>query len=146
MHLPLLLTIEDNIFIHHHHLNGEHYPSQECPIYQSFRYEQVNRIEDEVFWRKDGKPIRVEYISTPIYDGVQLVGAVVIFRDITERKESERKLREALDERPSVSPWIQIIPASSARPPASALEIFADSSSSNSPSFGLVPGDQSPLP
>ena len=84
--------------IHHHHLNGEQYPSHECPIYQSFRYEQVNRIEDEVFWRKDGKPIRVEYVSTPIYDGPQLVGAVVIFRDITERWENERKLREAMDE------------------------------------------------
>ena len=84
--------------IHHHHLNGERYPSHECPIYQSFRYEQVNRIEDEVFWRKDGKPIRVEYVSTPIYDGPQLVGAVVIFRDITERWENERKLREAMDQ------------------------------------------------
>ena len=93
-----LLGRDIHTMIHHHHLNGEHYPSQECPIYQSFRYEQVNRIEDEVFWRKDGKPIRVEYISTPIYDGVQLVGAVVIFRDITERWESERKLREAMDE------------------------------------------------
>jgi len=84
--------------IHHHHLNGERYPSHECPIYQSFRFEQVNRIENEVFWRKDGKPIRVEYVSTPIYDGPQLVGAVVIFRDITERWENERKLREAMEE------------------------------------------------
>ena len=84
--------------IHHHHLNGEQYPSHECPIYQSFRYERVHRIEDEVFWRKDDKPIRVEYVSTPIYDGPQLVGAVVIFRDITERWENERKLREAMDQ------------------------------------------------
>jgi PAS domain S-box-containing protein len=84
--------------IHHHHLSGESYPSHECPIYQSFRYEQVNRIENEVFWRKDGKPIRVEYVSTPIYDNGRLVGAVVIFRDITERWENERKLREAMDQ------------------------------------------------
>ncbi|KQI68863.1 histidine kinase [Loktanella sp. 3ANDIMAR09] len=84
--------------IHHHHLNGDRYPSHECPIYQSFRFEQVNRIEDEVFWRKDGKPIRVEYVSTPIYDGPQLVGAVVIFRDITERWENERKLRDAMEQ------------------------------------------------
>lgn len=84
--------------IHHHHLNGETYHAHDCPIYHSFRFEQVNRIEDEVFWRKDGKPIRVEYVSTPIYDQNVLVGAVVIFRDITERKESERKLREALAE------------------------------------------------
>lgn len=84
--------------IHHHHLNGEIYPAHDCPIFRSFRFEQVNRIEDEVFWRKDGKPIRVEYVSTPIYDQNVLVGAVVIFRDITERKENESKLREALEQ------------------------------------------------
>ena len=93
-----LLGQDIHSMIHHHHLNGEVYPSQKCPIYRSFRFEQVNRIEDEVFWRKDGRPIRVEYVSTPIYDQRVLAGAVVIFRDITERKESERRLREALDE------------------------------------------------
>ncbi|OSQ52659.1 sigma 54-interacting transcriptional regulator [Marivita geojedonensis] len=93
-----LLGRDIHSMIHHHHLNGEVYPSQQCPIYRSFRFEQVHRIEDEVFWRKDGKPIRVEYVSTPIYDQQVLAGAVVIFRDITERKEGERKLREALDE------------------------------------------------
>ena len=93
-----LLGRDIHTMIHHHHLNGETYPSHDCPIYQSFRYEQVNRIEGEVFWRKDGKPIRVEYVSTPIYDGPVLVGAVVIFRDITERWENERKLRDAMDE------------------------------------------------
>ncbi|MGB3405927.1 MAG: sigma 54-interacting transcriptional regulator [Jannaschia sp.] len=93
-----LLGQDINSRIHHHHLSGEAYPSNECPIYQSFRFEQVNRIEDEVFWRKDGRPIRVEYVSTPIYEGRVLAGAVVIFRDITERWESERKLRQAMDQ------------------------------------------------
>ncbi|MGY6548876.1 MAG: sigma-54 interaction domain-containing protein [Roseinatronobacter sp.] len=93
-----LLGRDIHSMIHHHHLNGEVYPHHDCPIYQSFRFEQVNRIEDEVFWRKDGKPIRVEYVSTPIYDQNVLAGAVVIFRDITERKENERRLREAMQE------------------------------------------------
>ena len=93
-----LLGQDIHSVIHHHHLDGEVYHSHDCPIYQSFRFEQVARIEDEVFWRKDGKPIRVEYVSTPIYDQKVLAGAVVIFRDITERKENERKLREAMDE------------------------------------------------
>jgi PAS domain S-box-containing protein len=84
--------------IHHHHLNGDVYHSHDCPIYRSFRFEQVNRIEDEVFWRKDGRPIRVEYVSTPIYDQQVLAGAVVIFRDITERKENEKRLHDALEE------------------------------------------------
>jgi PAS domain S-box-containing protein len=93
-----LLGRDIHAMIHHHHLNGDTYPSHECPIYQSFRFEQVNRIENEVFWRKDGKPIRVEYVSTPIYDDELLAGAVVIFRDITDRWESDRKLREAMEE------------------------------------------------
>lgn len=93
-----LLGRDIHSMIHHHHLSGELYPAHDCPIYQSFRYEQVNRIEDEVFWRKDGKPIRVEYVSTPIYDQNVLAGAVVIFRDITERKENETKLRNAMEQ------------------------------------------------
>ncbi|MDA8870329.1 sigma 54-interacting transcriptional regulator [Rhizobiaceae bacterium] len=97
-------TVEDllgrdiHATIHHHHLDGSTYPRSECPIYRSFRAEQTNRVENEVFWRKDGKPIRVEYVSTPIYDQRILVGAVVIFRDITERKENEQKLHEAMEE------------------------------------------------
>ena len=93
-----LLGRDIHTTIHHHHLSGERYHRADCPIYKSFRNEQVNRIEDEVFWRKDGKPIRVEYVSTPIYDDQVLAGAVVIFRDITERWENEQRLREALDQ------------------------------------------------
>lgn len=93
-----LLGNDIHSIMHHHHLSGEPYHHHDCPIYKSFRYEQVNRIEDEVFWRKDRKPIRVEYISTPIYDHQILAGAVVIFRDITERKENEQKLKSALSE------------------------------------------------
>ncbi|ETX13729.1 PAS sensor protein [Roseivivax halodurans JCM 10272] len=93
-----LLGRDMHTTIHHHHLNGCAYPAQDCPIYRAFRFEQVNRIEDEVFWRKDGRPIRVEYVSTPIYDQKMLAGAVIIFRDITERKENERRLREAMDQ------------------------------------------------
>ncbi len=84
--------------IHHHHLNGDHFHAHDCPIYDSFRRDKIVRVDDDAFWRKDGKPILVEYISTPIYDHGVLAGAVVIFRDVTERKENERKLRRALEE------------------------------------------------
>ncbi|WP_372574773.1 sigma-54 interaction domain-containing protein [Ruegeria jejuensis] len=82
--------------IHNKHLNGDHFPAHQCPIYASFRRDETMRVDDDVFWRKDGRPIMVEYVSTPIYDHDVLAGAVVIFRDVTERKENERKLREAL--------------------------------------------------
>ncbi|WP_375689192.1 sigma 54-interacting transcriptional regulator [Pseudooceanicola sp. LIPI14-2-Ac024] len=93
-----LLGRDIHAIIHHKHLNGEHYDHRDCPIYHSFRHERVSRVEDEVFWRKDGRPIQVEYVSTPIYDGQVLAGAVVIFRDISERKEAERRLHDAMEE------------------------------------------------
>ncbi len=84
--------------IHHSHADGRRYPVEDCPIYNAFRFAKVNRVEDEVFWRKDGRPIRVEYTSTPIIDQGQVQGAVIVFRDITARKENERRLREAVAE------------------------------------------------
>jgi len=51
-----------------------------------------------VFWRKDGSCFPVEYTSTPIEDQGRLVGAVVIFRDVSERREADRRLREALSQ------------------------------------------------
>ena len=89
-------TVHD--LIHHTHADGRRYPVEDCPIYNAFRFAKVNRVEDELFWRKDGKPIRVEYTSTPIIDQGQVQGAVIVFRDITERKENERRLRDALTE------------------------------------------------
>lgn len=84
--------------IHHHRLNGDRFHAHDCPIYDSFRHDKTVRVDDDAFWRKDGKPILVEYISTPIYDHGMLAGAVVIFRDVTERKENEKKLHHALEE------------------------------------------------
>ena len=84
--------------IHHSHGDGSPYPSRSCPIYAAFADGEVHFVDNEVFWRKDGRPLPVEYTSTPIEDNGQLVGAVVIFRDISERKEAEARLRNALAE------------------------------------------------
>ena len=93
-----LIGRELHSIIHHTHMSGDHFPAEQCPIYDSFRRDKTVRVEDDAFWRKDGKPILVEYVSTPIYDHGVLAGAVVIFRDVTERKENEKKLRNALQE------------------------------------------------
>jgi PAS domain S-box-containing protein len=84
--------------IHHSHADGSQYPVHECHILTSFRDGDVRHVDDEVFWRKDGKAIPVEYTSTPIIEEGRLIGAVVIFRDISERKQAEEKLRAALEE------------------------------------------------
>lgn len=84
--------------IHHTHPCGKDYPIHECPIYLAFRDGQIHEVRGEVFWRKDGSSFPVEYTSTPIEDDGKLVGAVVVFRDISKQLEQENKLRQALDE------------------------------------------------
>ena len=84
--------------IHYHRSDGSHYPRVECPIYAAFHDGAIHRVDDEVFWRKNGTAIPVEYTSTPIRDHGQLVGAVVVFRDITARKQAEHRLHAALHE------------------------------------------------
>ncbi|HHT9111365.1 MAG TPA: HD domain-containing phosphohydrolase, partial [Candidatus Brocadiaceae bacterium] len=45
-----------------------------------------------VFWRKDGTSFPVYYTSTPVLENDKIVGAVVTFGDVTERKKNERRL------------------------------------------------------
>ena len=84
--------------VHHHHADGAHYANDDCPIYAAFRDGAVHNVTDEVFWRKDGTPLWVEYTSTPIRDRGVVVGAVVVFRDISQRREADAKLKAALAE------------------------------------------------
>lgn len=84
--------------LHHHtRVDGTAYPAKACPIYAAYRDGQVHRMEDEVFWRKDGTSFPVEYVSTPVFDeqGV-LSGAVVSFSDISERKARDTALAHAV--------------------------------------------------
>ena len=85
--------------LHHSKADGTEYPRELCPIYAAFKDGKVHRVENEVFWRKDGSSFPVEYISTPMHDEKgQLVGAVVTFQDITQRKLSESILQQANEE------------------------------------------------
>ena len=81
--------------IHHTKSDGTHYEKEDCPIYAAIHDGKVHRVDNEVFWRKDGSSFPVEYISTPIKNQKdELLGAVVIFQDITQRKAAERVLKE----------------------------------------------------
>jgi two-component system sensor kinase FixL len=80
---------------HHTRPDGRHYPASECPIYAAFRDGEVHRVDDELFWRKDGSCFPVEYISTPIIENGQILGAVVSFRDISKRKAAEASLKQS---------------------------------------------------
>jgi hypothetical protein len=87
--------------VHHTKLNGKPFHQKQCPIYAAFRDGTVHNEGNDVFWRKDGTSFPVEYISTPIKDEKgNVVGAVVTFKNIYERKQAEdqiKKLNEDLE-------------------------------------------------
>ncbi len=58
----------------------------------------MHQVDSEVFWRADGTAFPVEYTSTPIRDRGRLIGAVIVFRDISQRREAEIRLKSALAE------------------------------------------------
>ncbi len=84
--------------LHHTHADGSAYPRETCPIYAAFKDGQVHQVQDEVFWRRDGTSFLVEYTSTPIEEEDALIGAVVVFRDVTARKDAATQLHAALGE------------------------------------------------
>ncbi len=84
--------------VHHSHRDGSHYRVGECPIFKAFHDGAVRQVDDDIFWSKSGQPIDVEYTSTPIEDNGFVVGAVVVFRDVSQKKADHQRLVEALEE------------------------------------------------
>ena len=84
--------------IHHTYPDGTHYPVQECPIYKAFQLGQPCHMDTEVLWRKDGTSFSSSYSSYPMTEAGVLVGAVVTFSDITERKRVEQEKEVLLAE------------------------------------------------
>jgi len=80
--------------VHYKHADGTPYPLSECPLYNALKTGTQARVADEVMWAKDGRPIPVEYSTSPLMEEGDLRGSVVAFTDISERIEAERALRE----------------------------------------------------
>jgi len=59
--------------------------------------------ENEFFWRKDGSRFPITYSCSPMWDRDFITGAVVVFDDITSRKQTEAELRAAKEEAESAA-------------------------------------------
>jgi len=80
---------------HHTRPDGSPYPVEDSAIFAALHDGAVGRRDDEYFWRKDGSSFPVEYTSAPQRHNGKIVAAVVICRDITERKRAEEDFRKA---------------------------------------------------
>ena len=76
--------------IHHSHSDGTPYSRMTSPILQGMRRRETVRMRDEVFWRRDGTSIPVEYSANPLIEDGQISGMVVAFQDISERRRLEK--------------------------------------------------------
>jgi diguanylate cyclase (GGDEF)-like protein/PAS domain S-box-containing protein/putative nucleotidyltransferase with HDIG domain len=82
-----------HVKIHHSHKGGMPYGADQCKILRTVREGEGVTSEEEVFWKKNGTSFPVEYHSFPQVKNGRIIGAVVTFMDITERKERENKIK-----------------------------------------------------
>jgi len=94
-HSDQLLGKNTHDLLHHTRADGTALPVEECRVHRVARTGEGVHSEDEVFWRANGTSFPVEYWSYPQRRGDEVVGAVVAFTDITERKLAEERLRES---------------------------------------------------
>ncbi|MDH4100100.1 MAG: PAS domain S-box protein, partial [Nitrospirota bacterium] len=82
---------------HHTKVDGTPFPRTQCPIYLVLQDGTPRLVTDDVFWKSDGSSFPVEYICTPIRrdKGESAIdGAVVVFSDVTWRREAEQKQKK----------------------------------------------------
>jgi len=80
--------------IHHSHPDNTPYRAADCPIHRAAAGGQPAHVADEVFFRRDGTPIPVEYWAEPIFRDGKHAGAVCTFIEISARRVAENALRE----------------------------------------------------
>ncbi|MEO5816733.1 MAG: PAS domain S-box protein [Gemmatimonadaceae bacterium] len=85
--------------IHHHYPDGSEFPEEACPIWGSVSEGIHQRVGGDVFWRKDGSALPVDYTSTPIREGRRVVAVVVTFRDVTAEQAARQQLERLAAER-----------------------------------------------
>ncbi|MEI8078795.1 MAG: PAS domain-containing protein, partial [bacterium] len=84
--------------IHSKHSDGSPFPVEACRIFQAFKKGEPVHVDDEVLWRADGTSFPAEYWSFPQCNDGVVVGAVVTFLNIAERKGLEAEKRQLAEQ------------------------------------------------
>jgi two-component system, cell cycle sensor histidine kinase and response regulator CckA len=90
-----LLGKDMHLTVHHSHTDGTNILKESCRIWEATNAGEGTHVDDEVFWRRDGTCFAVEYWSYPQLKDEKVVGSVVTFINITQRKELEEQFRQA---------------------------------------------------
>ncbi len=76
--------------------DGVPYPWHQCYITEAIHHGLVAAAEEDVYVRRDSSTFPVEITASPMMDEGDVRGAVVVFRDVTERQEVDRLKNEFL--------------------------------------------------
>ncbi|MCW9079283.1 MAG: sigma 54-interacting transcriptional regulator [Gammaproteobacteria bacterium] len=87
--------------------DGSPYHFIETGIYQTLKQGVAKESDSDVFWRHSGDHFAVSWTCTPIKRADEVQGAVLAFRDITQRKRQEHALRDAMAEVESLRDRLQ---------------------------------------
>ena len=87
-----LLGQEAHASLHHSRPDGSPCPAADCQLYTSLITGLTIRNKEDLIWRKDGNPLQVEFSCMPMRKDDKLLGAVVTFMDISERKRYQAQL------------------------------------------------------
>jgi PAS domain S-box-containing protein len=73
---------------------GQAFPADSCYIVEAIRDGVATSAEEDAYLRADGLEIPVEVTATSLTDDGVTLGAVVVFRDVTQRREVDRLKNE----------------------------------------------------
>ena len=76
--------------------HGTAFPWSGCYVYEALHSGAVANAEEDTYIRADGTSFPVEITASPLLDESALRGAVVVFRDVTQRREVDRMKNEFL--------------------------------------------------
>ena len=88
--------------IHHTRWDGSDYLLKECPVHLSLASGDTAKTFDDILWRKDGSSFPVQLAVSPMTDGLEILGVVLTFTDMTEIREAEEALKQAISARDEV--------------------------------------------
>jgi PAS domain S-box-containing protein len=90
-----LLGRDAHLLFHHSRQGGDPSRDEVCPILSLPLEGGPLHVAEDSFQRGSGAAFPVEYVATPIRDDGEIVGVVVAFKDVTDRKRLEEELRQA---------------------------------------------------